>query len=155
MKTAQDFKNEAKNARQRAYDSFESCDTDGFLTQWAAGKTADLAETKAKILEDGGAEFTGLYEGDRRVKAKLLNGQYGYYWLLHEDEEALIAKRGKPFLPAGRNSRVHKGLGVAERVEVAPAWCKLDGHGTGLSGTCFVAVFRTGDAWGQDAKVKA
>lgn len=155
-KTADDYRKEADAADKRARDSFERCDTDGFLSQWASGLSARLARRKAEILDNGGkATFTGLYEGDRRVKAKCLKGKFGWYWLLHESEKELIAKRGKPFLPTGKNSRVLKGLGLKERDELAPAWADYGGGGTGLAGATSVSIwnYRSGDKWGMDAEL--
>jgi len=150
---AQEMRESAARARQRRQESFERSDTDGFLTQWAFGKTSQLDTRRMNILENGGKdEFTGLYEGDRRVKAKMLEGEWGTYWLLHESETDLIAQRGKPFLPTGQRSRVQKTLGLSERREMDWAWARMEGRGTGLSGTCWVASFRTGDEWGQDAE---
>lgn len=154
LEMAQESREASKRAAKRRQESWERSDTDGFLTQWAAGKTSSLENRRCGILENGGkAEFTGLYEGNRRVKAQLREGDWGYFWLLDESETDLIDRRGKPFLPSGPRSRVLKGLGLAERKEMDWAWAKLDGRGTGLSGTCWVATFRTGDKWGQDAEL--
>lgn len=138
-------------------ESYESCDTDGFVSQWAHGINADLHRRKAEIEEAGGmAEFTGLYEGARRVKAKIIHSQYGYAWVLHEDEKYLIQQRGKVFLPTGKRSRVLKALGLSERKEYAPAGACIDGSGTGLAGaaSCYILTYRKGCKWGTDAQIK-
>ena len=102
----------AKVFEDRAWESFQRCDTDGFLSQWASQEGARLARLLARLAESGYmSTFWGLYEGDRRVKAKEINTKFGTCWLLHEDEQELISKRGKPFLPTGGNSRILKGLG--------------------------------------------
>lgn len=151
-KTAEDYRKEARAAQQRRDDSWERSDTDGFVTQWACGLSASLANTRATILEnDGKAEFTGLYEGTRRVVARTIRTQYGSCWLLHESEAELISKRGSKFVPVGGNSRVQKKLGLRECLELAPAWAALDGEGTGLSGRAWVSTYRSGDKWGADA----
>jgi len=137
---------------EAARESFERCDTDGFLTQWAHGINARLERTKAMLMEnDKTHEFIGLFEGNRRVKAREIRTKFGTAWLLHEDEADLIARRGKKFLPTGENSRILKNLGLREAREIADAWAALDGNGTGLSGNVWVAIFRTGDKWGMDA----
>lgn len=152
LEMAREAREKAALAAKRRQESFDRSDTDGFLTQWALGYTNQLEKRRCKILEnEGKSEFLGLYEGDRRVKAKMLEGEWGYYWLLHESETDLIARRGKPFLPTGHKSRVQKNLGLSERKEMDWAWAKLDGKGTGLSGSVWVSTFRTGDEWGQDA----
>lgn len=152
-KTSEDFRKEAAAADKSAADSFERSDTDGFLSQWASGLTAQLARLKAEIIDDGGtAIFAGLFEGDRRVSAKMIKTKFGSSWLLNEAEEGeLIAKRGKVFLPTGEKSRILKELGLAQRKERAPAAAFMNGRGTGLSGSAWPDIFRTGDKWGSDA----
>jgi len=149
METAQQHRDAAAKLFQRANDSFERCDTDGFLSQRASQQTAREHLIQAEIIENGGVEeFVGLYEGDRRVKARFGSsthyGHVSFYWLLHDDEADLIARRGKKFLPTGENSRVQKQLGLSERPEHAPAKAKLNSNGHACYG-------RSGDAWGQDA----
>jgi hypothetical protein len=156
METAIDYKNEAARHEQARIDSIESCDTDGFVSQWAHGINGNLARCKASIIENGGRDnFAGLYQGDRRVAAKLIQTKFGYCWLLRDDEVELIEARGKPFLPCGNDSRVLKNLGLAERRELDKAWATIKGSGTGLAGasSCYVAVFRTGDEWGESAEL--
>lgn len=155
-KTAEDFRNEAAAANKRVRDSNERCDPgDNFVSNWASGLSANLADTKAELLDAGKVgEFTGLYAGDRRVSAKEIKTRFGYAWLLNEAEEGdLVAKRGKVFLPTGKKSRILKELGLVERRETAPAWACMDGEGYGLSGRAWVIIFRTGDKWGSDAKL--
>ena len=155
-KTAEEFKVSAADHFDAAAESFERCDTDGFVSQWAHGICGERDRVLAQIVEkDKTAVFVGLFEGNRRVKARTIETQFGTSWVLHDDEVDLIAKRGKVFLPYGYNSRILKNLGLEQRDERAPAWAKLDGRGTGLSGRVWVAIFRTGDKWGPDAKEEA
>ena len=138
------------------HESRERCDTDGFVSQWAHGICGEEIRTKAEIARNNGlATFNGLFEGNRRIKARVIQTRFGSSWLLHEDEADLIAKRGKQFLPTGKTSRVLKSMGLEQREETAPAWATLDGSGTGLSGNVWRKVFRRGDKWGQDAKAAA
>ena len=95
---------QAETYDQEALASFERCDTDGALSQWGLRMNADLNRLKARIFQNGGVStFTGLYQGDRRVKARIIDTKFGIAWLLHEDEADLIAARGKPFLPTDTN----------------------------------------------------
>ena len=156
MTNASKYREAANAAYEAEFESFDRCDTDGCVSQFAHNLMGRLNDTLARLEEDGKvSKFIGLYEGDRRVKAKMGYGQYGSYWLLHDDEERLIASRGKRFLPTGSRSRVLKNLGLFEREELAPAWATLDSNGTGLGGlaSCKVVVYRTGDKWGGDAKL--
>ena len=153
--TAADYRREALERRERSRKSFESCDTDGFLSQWADDLGAQLAERRADLLDAGCvAEFTGLYAGDRRVAAVLersmFKGRPRVSWYLRDDE---AQRYGRRYIPAGPTSRVQKTLGLAERRERAHAWAKIGGSGRGLSGatSAHVEVFRTGHRWGTDA----
>lgn len=156
--TSAALRESAATRDKRAADSFERCDTDGFVSQWASGIAARLDRAKADLIDnDKLAEFTGLYEVDgyyRRVKAKQIETRFGFAWLLHDDETDLIARRGKKFLPTGNRSRILKKLHLFEFTELAPAWACLGGSGTGLAGatSVYVATFRTGCKWGSDAK---
>lgn len=132
-KTAEDYRNDAAACSKNALAS-------------------NLYLRKADITEMGNTDiFLGLYEGTRRVKAKLIKTKFGECWLINEDETDLIAKRGKPFLPHSENSRILKGLGLREARERAPAWACMDGKGYGNSGSAWVISFRTGSKWGEDA----
>lgn len=135
---------DAKSAasEQAKEDSFERCDTDGFLSQWAHGLTAQEARAKAAILRNGGyAAFVGLYETatGKRVPAKLRRGDYGLYWMVCDAQGQATGQ----FYPSGFHSRKLAAAGLEERWEVAPASAKLTGEGTGLSGTCWVETYRT------------
>ena len=155
MATATQHRKKAAAHFKAEADSFERCDTDGFLSQWSSNINGRLELTRAAIAEAGGvSEFAGLFEGDRRVKAKQVRTKFGAAWVLHSDEADLISRRGKVFLPFGENSRGLCELGLRQGVEEAPAAACLDGQGRGLGSlhTVFVKVFRTGCKWGSDAR---
>jgi hypothetical protein len=125
-----------------------------YLSQWANDIDGRLERTRENIQTAGGlAEFAGLFEGGRRVKAKQVRTKFGAAWVLHESETELIARRGKVFLPFGEKSRVLRDLGLRQGSEMAPAAACLDGTGSGLGSihTVYIAVFRTGCKWGSDA----
>jgi hypothetical protein len=154
----------AADARKRAEDSFQNCDTDGFLSQWANDISAQQFEKQAEIVERGGKGiFTGLYEGDRRVAAKVVerpayNRPWAttHVWLLRDDE---VRKFGRRFIPLSgwkKNSRIQKQLGLRECQELAPAHAITSTGGrksTGLAGcaNAYVTTARTGCPWGTDA----
>jgi len=156
MTTATDYRNEAAKHFDNSRDSFERCDTDGYISQHCSELNGRLAMVRADITENGGkALFTGLYEGNRRVLAKIINTQFGTAWLLDDSETELINARGKKFLPTGSKSRVLKSLGLSEMNEWAPAWAAHAGEGNGFSGLGSVRVetYRTGDKFGSDAEL--
>lgn len=147
---------EAKAARndQDKRESFERSDTDGFVSQWASGINAELNREKARLSRQEKLDtFNGLYSGDTRVRAKIVNGQYGSVWLIDDCDQHLTG--GRKFIPTGSRSRVQRELGLSERQEIAPAWACTAGSGYGLSGACSVRVttFRTGCKWGSDAEL--
>lgn len=140
---AEDLRREAQAHEAAAQESFDRCDTDGFLSQWAHGINAELARTKAEIADNGGVmPFEVLMEGERRVDAKLIDGKFGAVWLLSDEEETRFGRRFIPFAGSGK-SRVQKQLGLREDWEDAPAAAKITGRRTGLSGNAWVVVFRT------------
>ena len=155
MTTAKQHRETAAKHFEAEAESFERSGTDGFLSQWSSNIHGKLELERARIAEAGGlADFVGLFEGDRRVKAKQVATKFGAAWVLHEDEADLISRRGKVFLPFGHNSSVHRKLGLRQGIEEAPAAACLDGNGRGLGSlhTVHVKTFRTGCKWGTDAK---
>ena len=152
MTTEQIHLEKAAAAERAAQESFDHCDTDGFLSQWAHGMTAELERAKARIAADGGTSvFEGLYEGQRRVKARVIVSKFGPSWMLDEAEDDLIARRGKRYLPYGENSRILRDLGLAHKEEIDDAYADIQGSGTGLAGcaSCRVVVRRC-DPWGKN-----
>jgi len=156
--TSKQHREAAAISLQRQHESFANSDTDGFVSQWASGLNSELHTLLADIIDRGNRwEFCGLFQGQRRVKAKLISTTFRHHrsscWLLHDDEQDLIKRRGKKFLPCGKKSRILKGLGLVESRELAPAWASITGGGTGLAGAtaCRPAAFRVGCEWGSDS----
>lgn len=151
MDTAEELREQAREQFVAAHESFERCDTDGFLTQWAHGIEGRRLQYAAEIAENNGRwQFFGLYHGDRRVAAREIRTRYGMRWILRDDE---ATRYGKKFLPivlsVGTQSRAQKALGLSERMEWAPAVAKIVGSGYGLSGSAWAAIVRTDDKeWG-------
>lgn len=88
---ADELREQARQHEQDAAESFDRCDTDGFLSQWASGVNAAKARVEADVIEAGGvATFWRLrletLDGEP-VRAKLIDGRYGECWaLLREDD---------------------------------------------------------------------
>lgn len=144
MSEAAELRARASACIQEAADSFERCDTDGFLSQWASGINASLYERKAEIAENGGKwKFRGLYEGDRRVLAKAISARYGVCWMLDASEEERF---GRKFVSFGSRSKAQREFGLRERDEEQAAGADLAGEVN-----VGVRVFRLGDQWGRDA----
>jgi len=151
---AETYEAEADRNEKSKRESFERSDTDGFVSQWASGINANLNHEKARISRQEGLDtFSGLYSGDTRVRAKIVNGRYGSVWFIDDCDRQLTG--GREFIPTGSRSKVQRELGLSERQETAPAWACTAGSGTGLSGACSVRVitYRTGCKWGSDAEL--
>ena len=145
--TPEALRQEARRQDSLAEESFQRCDTDGFLTQWAHGLTAEKCRLQAQIEENGGVwEFPALFDLEgNRVRAKLISTydrfRYGYrdVWAFCDE----IGRFTGQFLNAfpKRESTMAK-KGYREGREDAPAKADIRGNGYGLSGTAWVAAVR-------------
>lgn len=81
---AEKLRQMAREQNARAAESFERCDTDGFLSQWAQGITADKYRMQADIAENGGmAAFPALFDLEGNlVPAREAYGKWGSFWSL-------------------------------------------------------------------------
>jgi hypothetical protein len=80
---------QAADHDRAAHESFERCDTDGFMSQWAHGLSAEQKRLQADIEEDGGrATFLALFDTDGElVPAKWIETRYGLSWALLESDD--------------------------------------------------------------------
>ena len=128
--------------------SFERCDTDGFLSQWASGLSGQLESRLAEICDNGGLdEFRGLFDVNtgKRVPAVLIDGKYGMCWAICDEATGEFTGKFVKALDYDATPRQRANLakkGYEERKEMVPAWARFEGRGTGLSGTCWVATYR-------------
>lgn len=142
MSTATELRAEAAQHDRDAQESFERCDTDGFLTQWASGLTAQEKRAQAEIEENGGlSDFPALFDLEGNyVPAKLINGRYGLAWTLVDDEGTFTGEFVSAF-PKRRATIV--GKGYTEGRVLRPARATVTGGGTGLAGaaSCYVGTY--------------
>ncbi len=78
-KTADEYRAEATGHNRTAAESFERCDTDGFLSQWASGVNEQRANALARLAENGGRAYFEVYldeKGDP-VPARSIRTKYG------------------------------------------------------------------------------
>jgi hypothetical protein len=82
-KTAAEWRAAALRDRQRSAESFDRCDTDGFLTQAALDATARECNLKAEVADEGGTWlFEAAFDLDGKLVAiEIRDGQYGAYYL--------------------------------------------------------------------------
>ena len=154
--TSEALRAEAGRHDQEAADSFDRCDTDGFVSQWAHGITGQKLRAQADIEDNGGyAAFPALYDLDgNRVPAKLIDGKYGLCWaLITPGTDTFTGQFVKAF---PKREATMTGKGYREGHELAPARAVIAGSGTGLSGaaSCYVRTIRTDDGTGQDPQVR-
>lgn len=129
----------ARQHEQNAIDSFDRCDTDGFVSQWASGVLAAEEHEKAYLAGNGGVEdFAALFDlHGNLVAAKLVTTRYGLCWgiLTTDDPNSRIAKFITAF-PKRESTMARKGF--YEGTVRCPAHVSLAGSGTGLSGALSV-----------------
>jgi hypothetical protein len=169
-KTPAELRAEAAAHEQEAADSFERCDTDGFLSQWAHGINAQEKRLQASILENGGvADFVGLFRvaDGKRVRAKIIDTSYGSAWAFVDHTDKLtgefvsvgwandeVAADGT-VKQKGRGSQKRKALGLYEAHETAPAkaktWAPPGARGLGGATQVRVITVRTDGGFPDDA----
>jgi hypothetical protein len=145
---AQAIRANAQRQREAERESFERCDTDGFLSQWAHSIGAQKDDLAAKILEQGGyARFPVLVDQDGEVVAdreyrfanRAAPWKTDIVWRVDE------VRFGRRWVPAGDRSRVQKALGLREESRWFPAAAAILGGGKGIAGasSCYVGPVRT------------
>lgn len=136
-KTAEQWRAEAAAANDRRNESFERCDTDGFVSQWAHQMDEHRYHLNAELAEQNGTTEVGaLFDLDGNLlHARHGWGQYGEYWMLLD----IDGDNAGYFNPSqARNdarrvaANARKGFYVGTvRVE---ATTRLVGGGNGLAG---------------------
>lgn len=106
-------------AYKRSTDSFERCDTDGALSQWAADSSARRYDAEADLVDGGGRwTFLALFDLDGNlVPAKIIATQYGSCFAVLSDADVFSDFTGEFVSIAKRQATyVKKGyrLGVVE-----------------------------------------
>ena len=137
-------KAEAARLAAKREESFQRCDTDGFLTQYFDGVSSAVSQLGANIARDGGrAVHPGLFDvaTGKRVPAILVEGRFGYQWQICDPTtgRALpewIADRRGPKAALAKRGWVVLG-------EWAESTAKMCGEGRGLSGRVWAAAVRT------------
>jgi hypothetical protein len=162
MMTAEECRAKAAACEQEAYDSFERCDTDGFVSQWANDLSAQKYRQQAYIEENGGVwTFRAVFDLEGNlVAAKEIRTRTGdYCWGILDSDDPNGNFTGFFWQSWANNPKVQdrnnakKGYAVG-RVE-APAKAAFVGSGKGLSGSCSVAVLRADGGFSRDVKVLA
>lgn len=146
---AKALRNKAGDNRQSAQDSFDRCDTDGFLSQWASGICAQRDDHAADVAELGGLwTFPALFDlNGKLVAAKLIQTAYGLRWgVLQTDDPNSSVVKWLAFAPA-RKSTLEK-HGFREGTVLAPAYADIRGDKTAYAG-----IFRKGPQFRRDVEI--
>jgi hypothetical protein len=145
MSTPAELRESAKAHDDEAARSFDQCDTDGFLSQWAHGVTAREDRMKADLIEAGGYwEFQALFtlDGKPIANAREVETRYGWAWVINNPGGSTTW-----FNPSKAKSEetrktndAKKGYRIG-RVR-AKGYVRLSGSsGTGLSGALNVSPY--------------
>lgn len=107
---AAQLRTEAAAHWQEKADSFERCDTDGFLSQWESGLMASRKEAEAALIERGGVqEFATLFDLDGNwVPCRIVEGKYGPSWMIL-DAEGKRTGEYVPYRPKRRDTLAKRG----------------------------------------------
>ena len=153
--TAEQLEARAAECSRRSQESFERCDTDGFLSQWAGDINAELYRIQAMLTKEGRVrEFPALFDlQGRRVRAKVISVESKFHygrdtvWAFCDENDRFTGKFLKAF-PAREATMTRKGF--HEGHEMAPAWAKLEG-----ANVCSVRahIYRTDKGYPDDARV--
>ncbi len=142
----------AKDCLLREQESFDRCDTDGFLSQWANTISAREYRAQAQILRQGGYDSFPVLVETKTGKVVATNVHFFPHpkfswqnvrkWRVFDENIAAIRR----WIPYGSTSRVQKQMGLREEMRYFPAWAKVgvpDGQkSTGLSGCANAIVVR-------------
>lgn len=151
---AEELRETARGNDRDAVDSFDRCDTDGALSQWASGITAEKYRLRADIAENGGMwSFPALFDLEGNlIPAREVYGEYGAFWSLLDDEGN---RTGATFNESrAQNEKIRlrndarKGVYVGE--VLAPAWVATRGQSV-TSVACHIA--RSDGGWDPSVMV--
>lgn len=116
---------------REASDSFDRCDTDGALSQWANGINAEKYRLRADIAENGGMwPFSALFDLEGNlIPAREAYGEYGSFWSLLDENgnrtgQTLNESKAQNDKVWRRNN-AKKGFQVGS--VLAPAWVATRG----------------------------
>lgn len=154
QQTATALRAQAAQHRQDSADSFDRCDTDGFVSQWASDMNAIKADKNARIADHGGMwtfrrlRLTDL-DGNVIEDARQVQTRYGMKW--RSDSLDLWA----PVAPARVSTLAKRGVAEVEEFAVAPAtaihWSPSGARGISGATSVQTIIIRTdaekSDGW--------
>lgn len=144
--------------------SWERSDTDGFVTQWAHGISADIARRNAEIAANGGlAEFPALFDLDGNLVAAKLVRVYDRYKFAHvskwvvltDDDPRSAAAAWINAFPVRKSTMVRKGYteGTVLAPAIAKTWAPEGARGLGGCTQVCVISERTDGGFSRDVEI--
>lgn len=150
-KTGDELRQMAHDSRRRSQESFDRCDTDGCVSQWASDLTARLYDHAAALADDGWmAEAPALFSLDGTLlAARQVETRYGTSWVYDDADGAAcwvsISTARSPKRAQAHYAKQGVTLGSI-RQRVLPA---MHGSGRGLSGSAWPGHVADRDFAGQ------
>ena len=136
---ADELRQQAKEAYQRSIDSFERCDTEGFLSQWASDCAGSRLELEADLAEhDYLWHFDTLGDKDGNlIPNKKIKTKYGYAYAIFGSfadlekrdaqilewvgtSEKAIVKKGYTLITVEAKGKAVSGEGLAPIAYIKP-----------------------------------
>lgn len=134
MSKSEALRAEADQHDRDAYESFQRCDTDGSVSQWASGITAERKRLQASILENNGmAEIGCVVDAEDQIApARWIETRFGGCYALFEDFDSVNSRSGQiiEWLSESKMKR----LGFRPALCLRPAKAEIVGSGRGMSG---------------------
>lgn len=124
LEKAKQLREASSRKAQEAQDSFDRCDTDGFLSQWASSLNSQLDRANADLLEAGGvSEFDAVFDLDGNYKPALkIETRYGSAWsLVDSNGKFLNPPVFLPYRPARASTIKKKGYTIGTVIRKANA----------------------------------
>ncbi len=153
--SAEQLKERATNHRAAAEESFERCDTDGFLSQWAHGICAHRDELQAMVVQNGGKhDFPALFDlQGKLVAAKLIavqsrfhHGKDTMWGVLENDDPSSKVIAWIKAHPARQSTMERKGY--REGTVRVPAKAVIAGETT-----AYATIIRLDRGFSRDAEI--
>lgn len=161
MATAQEWRDKASQAEDEKAASFERCDTDGFVSQWASGVNASKYSLQAEIEEKGGWELQAVFDlAGNLIAAKEIETIHGWTWAILESDDPQSRFKGwfnpsKASTPEKRRANNAKKGYYLGRIKSKNVKAELGGSGKGLSGALSVHAYvrRTDGGFSRDVEI--
>ena len=131
--TPEEWRKMSISSSRSADESFDRCDTDGFLSQWASGQMSRLYEAIAELAEAGGEwelpVLTDL-EGNEIPNSKIVRTRFGTKWLVTDEKDNAVV--WLPFRPAKKSTLGNKGYAETTAIKQAVVRTYDAGYNIGI-----------------------